>query len=354
MMLKQSHNYQHNYQQGKLMTHRKSSIVCLSMMLALSMNATAEESPAVASNTSQTTKASFDVASHIKDVNSAVWSENMKVNNAMTVKMQVLLDWNNANVGPIDGGWGANSKQALQNFQKISGLTVTGRMDADTWQALNSTLDSSKPILTTYTISKQDTAIDVRALPAGFAAQAKQKSLPYQSVAEMLAERFHMDIAYIKKLNPNKKFEAGDVIYVVNQPYELTQSIDKIIAVEADKTVYAYNNDTLVASYPATIGNTQKAAPIGNHTLVNKIENPWYKATVTNNGKEISYMLPPGANNPIGVLWLGLSKPSCGISGMELPEIVGRKDATGCIKLTNWDVQEVAKNTSDKAQVEIR
>lgn len=337
------------------MANYKLSVWLTAAMMSLSMTAAvAEESPALATNTSQATKANFDIASYIKEVNNASWSDNMKVNTAMTVKMQVLLDWNNANVGPIDGGWGANSKQALRNFQKISGLTATGRMDADTWQALNSTIDSSQPIITTYTISKQDTAIDVRALPNGFAAQAKQKSLPYQSVAEMLAERFHMDIAYIKKLNPNKKFEAGDVIYVVNQPYELTQSIDKIIAVESDKTVYAYNNDTLIASYPATIGNTQKAAPIGEHTLDNKIENPWYKATVTNNGKETSYMLPPGANNPIGVLWLGLSKPSCGISGMELPEIVGRKDATGCIKLTNWDAQEVAKNITDKAQVEIR
>lgn len=337
------------------MANYKLSVWLTAAMMSLSMTAAAaEESPALATNTSQATKANFDIASYIKEVNNASWSDNMKVNTAMTVKMQVLLDWNNANVGPIDGGWGANSKQALQNFQKISGLSATGRMDADTWQALNSTIDSSQPIITTYTISKQDTAIDVRALPNGFAAQAKQKSLPYQSVAEMLAERFHMDIAYIKKLNPNKKFEAGDVIYVVNQPYELTQSIDKIIAIESDKTVYAYNNDTLIASYPATIGNTQKAAPIGEHTLDNKIENPWYKATVTNNGKETSYMLPPGANNPIGVLWLGLSKPSCGISGMELPEIVGRKDTTGCIKLTNWDVQEVAKNIADKAQVEIR
>lgn len=330
-------------------------LISLTIATFVSANAQTEESPALPTNTSQVVKQIFDIDTYIKEVNGAIWSENMKVNSAMTIKLQVLLDWNNANVGPIDGGWGANSKQALQNFQKMSGLATTGRMNVETWRALNQNIDSSQPIITTYTISKQDTAIDTRPLPSGFALQAKQKSLPYQSVAEMLAERFHMDIAYLKKLNPNKKFEAGDIIHVVNQPYDLTRNINKIIAITANNAIYAYHNDALIASYPATIGNTQKPAPIGKYTIANRIDNPWYKVTTIANGKENIHMLPPGANNPIGVVWLGLSKPSCGISGMELPEVVGgRKDETGCIKLTNWDAMEIANKVGKDTSVEIR
>lgn len=314
----------------------------------------AETSPATQSKPTVVSKTALDIPTYINEVNNSQWSEDMKVNTAMTVKIQVLLGWNNISVGAIDGGWGSNSKQALLNFQRKHGLDTTGRMNNETWQALTGNIDSNQPIITTYTITKADANITTAALPKTFALQEKQKSLPHQSVAEMLAERFHMDIAYLKKLNPTQKFEAGDEIYVINQPYPLKQSIDKLVASRKYNTLFAYNNKQLIATYPATIGNTQKAAPLGIFTLANKINNPWYKATINKDGKETSYMLPPGPNNPIGIVWLGLSKPSCGISGMELPEIVGRLDATGCIKLTNWDADEVAQNIINNATVEIQ
>ncbi|WP_242620171.1 peptidoglycan-binding domain-containing protein [Moraxella caviae] len=59
----------------------------------------------------------LNLSEYAKAVNEAQWSPNMKVNTAMTVKLQALLDWNHASPGPIDGGWGMNSKKALINFQ---------------------------------------------------------------------------------------------------------------------------------------------------------------------------------------------------------------------------------------------
>ncbi|MGO2341166.1 MAG: L,D-transpeptidase family protein, partial [Psychrobacter sp.] len=63
----------------------------------------------------------LNLSNYAKQVNESVWSPNMKVNSAMTIKMQALLDWNHASPGPIDGGWGMNSKKALTNFQKMKG-----------------------------------------------------------------------------------------------------------------------------------------------------------------------------------------------------------------------------------------
>lgn len=51
-----------------------------------------------------------NLSDYAKQVDESTWSPNMKVNTAMTVKMQVLLDWNHASPGPVDGGWGMNSK----------------------------------------------------------------------------------------------------------------------------------------------------------------------------------------------------------------------------------------------------
>lgn len=336
---------------------QKTKLATLVLVLAVSAPSYAESSPASATpfdKEPSTSTKKLDIKSYVEEVNNAKWSTDMKVNTAMTVKIQTLLDWNDVSVGSIDGGWGLNSKQALLNFQRMKDLETTGTMNEQTWQALTSNVDISEPIITTYTVTKADANIQTAPLAKTFETQAKQKSLPYQSVAEMLAERFHMDIAYIKKLNPNKKFEAGDVIYVVNQPHHLVASVDKVIASQKYKTLFAYQGKQLVATYPATIGNSEKPAPTGRFSLDSKIDNPWYKASITTNGKKVEYTLPPGANNAIGLVWLGLSKPSCGISGMELPEIVGRVDSTGCIKLTNWDAKELAKSITDKAVVEIQ
>ena len=50
-----------------------------------------------------------------------------------------------------------------------------------------------------------------------------------------------------------------------------------------------------------------------------------------------------GPNNPVGVYWLGLSKPHRGIHGTSEPARVGSAESNGCIHLTNWDVLRLAQ-----------
>ena len=50
-----------------------------------------------------------------------------------------------------------------------------------------------------------------------------------------------------------------------------------------------------------------------------------------------------GPNNPVGVYWLGLSKPHWGIHGTPDPSRVGTAETNGCIHLTNWDVLRLAQ-----------
>ena len=54
-------------------------------------------------------------------------------------------------------------------------------------------------------------------------------------------------------------------------------------------------------------------------------------------------VLPPGPNSPVGVYWLGLSKPHWGIHGTPHPARVGTAESNGCIHLTNWDVLRLAQ-----------
>lgn len=291
---------------------------------------------------------------YAKRVNESEWSQGMKQNTAMTVKLQVLLDWNHASPGPIDGGWGMNSKKALTNFQKIKGLTPTGRMDQATWDALTQSIDSAQPVLVSYTITAEDAKGPYQKLPTDVEARSKLKALSYENIQEMLGERFHMDVAYLRKLNPNKKFVAGETITVINTGKPFDGKVTRVVADRKDKTLYAYNGDQLVATYPTTVGGDASTTPGGKYKIVNKVKMPTYKATVNRDGDDKKvFFLPPGPNNPVGVVWMGLNKPSYGIHGSPVPEGISRQSSLGCIRLTNWDVLELVAVIENGATVEI-
>jgi lipoprotein-anchoring transpeptidase ErfK/SrfK len=49
-----------------------------------------------------------------------------------------------------------------------------------------------------------------------------------------------------------------------------------------------------------------------------------------------------GPNNPVGVVWVDLSKDHYGIHGTPEPSTIGKTQSHGCIRLTNWDAQALA------------
>ena len=296
----------------------------------------------------------LNLSNYAKQVNGAVWTPSMNVNSAMTIKMQALLDWNHASPGAIDGGWGMNSKKALINFQTMKGLPATGKMDQKTWDALNKNIPANKPVLVTYTITEDDVNTNFATTPAGSEAKSKMKGLYYQDIKEMFGERFHMDVRYLDKLNKNKQYKAGETITVLNTREPLKQRINRVIANKADKTLYAYNDNKLVATYPTTVGSDSTPSPQGTFKIVNKVKLPWYKATVGEGANKKVHMLPPGPNSPVGVVWMGLSKPSYGLHGSPKPEGISRQASAGCVRLTNWDVLEVYANIENGATVELK
>lgn len=295
-----------------------------------------------------------NLSNYARAVNSAVWTPNMRRNTAMTVKMQALLDWNHASPGPIDGGWGMNSTKAVANFQTMKGLPSTGKMNAATWNALTKNIDPNQPVLVEYTLTKDDVNTNFVQTPSGSAAKSKMKGLYYQNIKEMLGERFHMDVRYLEKLNKGKSFIEGETITVINVGTPLKAKINRVVADKASKTLYAYNGDKLVATYPTTVGSTATPSPTGTFKIVNKVKMPWYKSTVKSGDKKEVFMLPPGPNNPVGVVWMGLSKPSYGIHGSPVPEGISRQASAGCVRLTNWDVLEVYANIENGASVELK
>lgn len=311
----------------------------------------------VGNNKTATTPASFsnlNLSDYAQLVNSADWKPGQNVNSATTLKLQALLDWNHASPGPIDGGWGMNAKKALKNFQAMHGLPQDGRMSAEVWKLLNEKIPANQPVLVGYTLTQEDLKGPYQPTPSGSEAKSKMKGLYYQDVQEMLAERFHMDIRYLKKLNGDKKFTVGETITVFNPGAPLNEKITHLVAKKADNILYAYNGDKLIATYPTTVGSSDTPSPTGSLTIVNRVKNPWYRASSGEGKDKKVFMLPPGPNGPVGVVWMGLSKPSYGIHGSPVPEGISRQASHGCVRLTNWDVLEVYANVDTGTKVDLQ
>ncbi|MFZ2843563.1 L,D-transpeptidase family protein [Psychrobacter sp.] len=286
-------------------------------------------------------------------VNSATWKQGMKRDRDTTIKLQALLNWHQNGVGAVDGSWGKNSRKAMQAFQMANGLTVTDTLNNETWQALskNDKL-MAQPVLVSYQLTDADINIKTTTIPAGAEAKAKLEGMYYETVIEGLAEKFHISENYLKALNPNAKFSVGETITVYNPGNPNTKPVSRVIADKATETLYAYDDrGNLVASYPTTVGSTATPSPTGTHTVKVKVHEPNYTYTAENGSKSI---LPPGPNNPVGLVWIGLSKPSYGIHGSPDPARISRQASAGCIRLTNWDALALLGVIQNGATVEFK
>ena len=288
-----------------------------------------------------------------KKVNEATWKADTKIDRNVGTKLQALLNWNHSGVGAVDGYWGKNTRKAMQAFQKAQGLPVTEAVNEETWQALtkNSTL-TSQPVLVSYQLTDADVNVKTTQIPASAEAKAKLDGMYYESVLEALGEKFHISRDYLKSLNPNASFKSGETIIVYNPGNPNTTPVSRVVADKDTQTLYAYDDsDNLVASYPTTVGSTATPSPTGTHKVKVKIHEPNYTYTSDNGKKSI---IPPGPNNPVGVVWIGLSKPSYGIHGSPDPERISRQASAGCVRLTNWDALALLGVIQDGATVEFK
>lgn len=296
-----------------------------------------------------------------QQVNAATWSTGMTIganadnrhSRSLPTKLQALLNWHHHGVGAVDGYWGKNTRKAMQAFQQARGLAVTETLNSETWQALTENNElMSQPVLVSYILTDADINIKTTTIPAGAEAKAKLDGMYYESVIEGLAEKFHMSENYLKTLNPNAGFNAGDTITVYNPGNPNATPVSRVVADKKTETLYAYDDqDHLIASYPTTVGSTSTPSPTGTHKVEVKVHQPNYTYTGDDGSKSI---IPPGPNNPVGLVWIGLSKPSYGIHGSPDPERISRQASAGCVRLTNWDALALLGTIQNGATVEFQ
>lgn len=265
----------------------------------------------------------------------------------LAVRVQVLLDRAGISPGVIDGFDGENLSSALQAFEEQHGLEPDGRLDAALWQRLEAV--GGGDAVVPYTITAEDVAGPfVKRIPDDFAEMAKMKSMAYTSVAEMIAERTHMDIDLLSALNPGARYAKGDEIVVAAPGDPVTGEATRVEVSLSWAEVRAFDaGGKLLAAYPATVGSDSLPSPEGTHTVEAIAPAPNFTYDPSRNFKQgdntEKLIVPPGPNGPVGGTWIDLSEPTYGIHGTAEPSKVRKSSSHGCVRLTNWDAEELSK-----------
>ena len=264
------------------------------------------------------------------------------------VRAEVLLDRAAFSPGVIDGRMGENVKHAIVAYDQAHGLQPSETLDEATWKSLTSA--DGAPVLKTYTITQQDAAGPFSpAVGEDFVKMSKVPSLGYTSPLQMLSQRFHMDEQFLQALNPGADLsKAGTQIVVVDPGSSTLPAVKSLDVNKKMAQVVAYDDShKVVAVFPATVGSTTRPSPKGTWKVTGVSQNPDYMydpSKLTWGPKHAGKLhIPPGPNNPVGVVWIALSAPDYGIHGSPDPHVIGKTASHGCVRLTNWDAEELSK-----------
>ena len=303
------------------------------------------------------------------------------------VRVQIFLDNASFRPGKIDGLGGEFTQKAADRYCRVNGLPEGSRLDV-----------SSIPApYRDYTIAKEDLEwIGPQASEP--AEQETLKAMLYADLWELIAERFHCDLDFLHELNrktskgeltvgsvlrvPNvSKFEIAKVAALEKQRKEEERAkkgsedqqddpsqavspapspaengtmpatptpaaggetpVRRLELLRAERLIELYEGDRLIACFPCTPGSREVPVPDGQWKVTANVLMPYFRwdKSVLENGvrSDNAHNLPPGPNNPVGIVWMAINKPSVGMHGTPNPDQIGRNESHGCIRMSNWD-----------------
>ncbi len=268
---------------------------------------------------------------------------------------QVLLDRLRFSPGVIDGYGGGNTARAVKAYQRAKGMSPTGYVDPALLAALRG--EGGEPVVKRYALIEADLDGPFGDLPEGMEALSKVEATHYESAAEAIAEKFHMSQELLRALNPDiDRAAPGDTITVAATravPIEATVARIEVDGPAAALRAYAADG-RLLAAYPATVGSGDFPSPSGKMEVRTIAAAPAYYFSPEGRdwGPDKRLTIAPGPNNPVGSTWIDLTKEGYGIHGSPDPRLIGKTASHGCVRLTNWDAQELAKAVEKGTTVE--
>lgn len=292
------------------------------------------------------------------------------------VRLQIFLDQKLFGPGFIDGKPGTFTERAAAAYNRSIGreeediASIQAEADAaliETYIEAVVPTEAKRFVKSDLTYKREE--------------QAKVRALNYRSYYEFMAERYHTseDVLYelngrnttwgilpgktlvvpnvepflIEDIQPGKGYQADDsslsqrqvVISIKERQVQIYEPLDiSLVSTEGGTAEPGEPRYRLVASFPTTPGQ-ERYIHRGTWTIRNMVEWPTWRfdKQLLKEGKRSKEALniPGGPNNPVGVVWAGLSKSGIGIHGTDSPRTIGRAASSGCYRLANWDVARI-------------
>lgn len=208
----------------------------------------------------------------------------------------------------------------------------------------------------------------------------------YRTPWEFVAEKFHCDEAFLRRLNPNiKNTPTAETSFKVPNvaPFEIEKCFDSPLRPKADpaKPITATivdlsrleirQSDRLIATMPMSIARPRLRGR-GSWTILGAIAGPRLATrqeptaapkVTTEPGVAVpspeptppatslaaNQILAAGPRNPVGVYWIDLAKADSttplpyGLHGTGIPNRMKTQESLGGLRLTNWDIARAVR-----------
>ncbi len=264
------------------------------------------------------------------------------------LRAEVMLDRLHHSPGVIDGKAGTNFEHALESYEKDNDLKVSKALGQDVWDSLIKR--AGAPVLVDYTLTDADVAGPFFPdLPKDYAKLAELKTIGYRNVAQKLGGKFHMGEDLLAALNPGIDLgKSGSHILVADTAGPPVHGrVERIFVDKRKSQVFGYDaKGHVLIAVPATIGSSELPSPSGTYKVKGVARNPVYYYDPKNflQGENHDKLrLPPGPNNPVGSVFIALTKPTYGLHGTPDPSTIDKTASHGCVRMTNWDATALAQ-----------
>ncbi len=262
------------------------------------------------------------------------------------LEAQIALARRAISPGSIDGVIGSQTRSAFRAFQRSENLPVSGELDAATKTKL--LLDA--PLYTQFTVTMNELA-QLQPLGTNWLSKSQQTRLDYETILELVAKKFCCHPGFLKRLNPLVNWDSvheNTTVRVPNVEVNKPKNSAALIRIRlSEKNLEAFDaNTNLLAHFPCSIARRVEKRPVGELRVEKLAPNPDYTFDPENFPESVEarqlktkLIIPPGPNNPVGTVWIGLDKPGYGIHGTPKPEEIGRTESHGCFRLANWNAE---------------